>query len=219
MKIKKSQRNSRFFFHRMGLIFFFLPLLILVLGIVLPDRGFSEKENRVLASAPGLKLNQLTSGGFEKQFETYENDQFPLRDLWITLKASADRLMGKVEENGVLLGKNGYLMEEFKSPVQTQYDSTVKAMTDFAQRHSELKQYALIAPNSVNILKDKRPAFAPVTDQNLWLDDPGCLLCLPPGSKGNGNRYFLRRLCQITCNPFFSGNSLCQKRVPLRRKR
>lgn len=74
MKIKKSQRNSRFFFHRMGLIFFFLPLLILVLGIVLPDRGFSEKENRVLASAPGLKLNQLTSGGFEKQFETYEND-------------------------------------------------------------------------------------------------------------------------------------------------
>lgn len=41
----------------MGLIFFFLPLLILVLGIVLPDRGFSEKENRVLASAPGLKLN------------------------------------------------------------------------------------------------------------------------------------------------------------------
>ena len=219
MKIKKSQRNSRFFFHRMGLIFFFLPILILVLGIVLPDRGFSEKENRVLASAPGLKLNQLTSGGFEKQFETYENDQFPLRDLWITLKASADRLMGKVEENGVLLGKNGYLMEEFKSPVQTQYDSTVKAMTDFAQRHSELKQYALIAPNSVNILKDKLPAFAPVTDQNLWLDDPGCLLCLPPGSKGNGNRYFLRRLCQITCNPFFSGNSLCQKRVPLRRKR
>ena len=171
MKIKKSQRNSRFFFHRMGLIFFFLPILILVLGIVLPDRGFSEKENRVLASAPGLTLNQLTSGGFEKQFETYENDQFPLRDLWITLKASADRLMGKVEENGVLLGKNGYLMEEFKSPVQTQYDSTVKAMTDFAQRHSELKQYALIAPNSVNILKDKLPAFAPVTDQNLWLDD------------------------------------------------
>ena len=44
-------------------------------------------------------------------------------------------------------------------------------MTDFAQRHSELKQYALIAPNSVNILKDKLPAFAPVTDQNLWLDD------------------------------------------------
>lgn len=171
MRTKKSQRNSRFFVHRMGLIFFFLPVIVLVLGIVLPDRGFSEKENRVLASAPSLKLNQLASGGFEKQFETYENDQFPLRDLWITLKAGTDRLMGKVEENGVLLGKNGYLMEEFKPPVQTQYDSTVKAISDFAQRHSDLKQYALIAPNSVNILKDKLPAFAPVTDQNVWLDN------------------------------------------------
>lgn len=170
MRTKKTQRNSRFFIHRMGLIFFFLPVIVLVLGIVLPDRGFSEKENRVLASAPDLKLNQIASGGFEKQFETYENDQFPLRDLWITLKAGADRLIGKVEENGVLLGKNGYLMEEFKAPSQTQYDSTVQAMTDFAQRHSELKQYALIAPNSVNILKDKLPAFAPVADQNVWLD-------------------------------------------------
>ncbi len=61
-------------------------------------------------------------------------------------------------------------MEEFKAPEQTQYDSTVKAMTDFAKRHSDMKQYALIAPNSVNILSNKLPAFAPVEDQNTWLD-------------------------------------------------
>ena len=30
---------------------------------------------------------------------------FPLRDLWITLKAGTDRLMGKVESNGVYVGK------------------------------------------------------------------------------------------------------------------
>lgn len=170
MKTKKSQRNLRLFFHRMGLIFFFLPVIVLVLGIIIPDRGFSEKENRVLTGVPDFKLNQIASGGFEKQFETYENDQFPFRDLWITLKAGTDRIMGKVEENGVFLGKNGYLMEAFKAPSQAQYDSTVKAMTDFAQKHSDLKQYALIAPNSVNILKDKLPAFAPVTDQNVWMD-------------------------------------------------
>ena len=150
--MKKSLRNYRLFFHRMGLLFLFIPLIVLILSIVLPDRGFSEKENRVLSSLPHLNGNQIASGGFEKQFETYENDQFPLRDLWITLKAGTDRLMGKVESNGVYVGKSGYLMEEFKAPDQTQYDATVKAMTDFAQKHSDLKQYALIAPNSVNIL-------------------------------------------------------------------
>lgn len=169
--MKKSLRNYRLFFHRMGLLFLFIPLIVLILSIVLPDRGFSEKENRVLSSLPHLNGSQIASGGFEKQFETYENDQFPLRDMWITLKATTDRLMGKVEENGVYLGKNGYLMEGFNAPPQTQYDATVNAMTAFAQKHSDLKQYALIAPNSVNILKSKLPAFAPADDQNPWINN------------------------------------------------
>ncbi len=93
--MKKSLRNHRIFFHRMGLLFLFIPLVVLIISIVLPDKGFSEKENRVLSSRPHLNGSQIASGGFEKQFETYENDQFPLRDLWITLKAGTDRLMGK----------------------------------------------------------------------------------------------------------------------------
>ena len=168
--MKKSLRNYRLFFHRLGLLFFLLPVIVLVSSIILPDTGFSEKENRILASRPALKLDQIISGGYEKQFETYENDQFPLRDMWITLKATTDRLMGKVEENGVYLGKNGYLMEAFNAPSQTQYDATVNAMTSFAQKHPDLKQYALIAPNSVNILKSNLPAFAPADDQNPWID-------------------------------------------------
>ena len=168
--MKKSLRNYRLFFHRLGLLFFLLPVIVLVSSIILPDTGFSEKENRILASRPALKLDQIISGGYEKQFETYENDQFPLRDMWITLKATTDRLMGKVEENGVYLGKNGYLMEAFNAPSQTQYDATVNAMTSFAQKHPDLKQYALIAPNSVNLLKSHLPAFAPADDQNPWID-------------------------------------------------
>lgn len=168
--MKKSLRNYRLFFHRLGLLFFLLPVIVLVSSIILPDTGFSEKENRILASRPALKLDQIISGVYEKQFETYENDQFPLRDMWITLKATTDRLMGKVEENGVYLGKNGYLMEAFNAPSQTQYDATVNAMTSFAQKHSDLKQYALIAPNSVNILKSNLPAFAPTDNQNPWID-------------------------------------------------
>jgi len=74
--MKKSLRNYRLFFHRMGLLFLFVPLAVLIISIILPDRGFSEKENRVLASNPDLNIGQIASGGFEKQFETYENDQF-----------------------------------------------------------------------------------------------------------------------------------------------
>lgn len=61
-------------------------------------------------------------------------------------------------------------MESFQPPSQEQLNATAGAMVNFAQKHPDLKQYALIAPNSVNILSDKLPAFAPAEDQNPYLD-------------------------------------------------
>lgn len=158
------------FFHAMGLTLLIGTLLVLLVSILLPSRSFSEKENRVLASRPPLSPEQLASGDYEKQYETYVNDQFPLRDLWVTVKAGTDRLLGKTDANGVWLGRSGYLMEQFQAPAQERFDATVKAMTDFAARHTDLKEYALIAPTAANILSDKLPAFAPAQDQNIWLD-------------------------------------------------
>ena len=66
--MKKSLRNYRLFFHRMGLLFLFIPLIVLILSIVLPDRGFSEKENRVLSSLPHLNGNQIASGAPQREY-------------------------------------------------------------------------------------------------------------------------------------------------------
>lgn len=168
--MNKRKRNQKYFFHTLGILFLLILLVILIANILLPNRGFSEKENRVLASRPSAQLSQIASGRFEQKYETYVNDQFLLRDFWVGLKAGTDRLLGKTKANGVYLGKDGYLMEEFQPPTQDQLNATAGAMIAFAQKHPELKQYALIAPNAVNILSDKLPAFAPATDQNPYLD-------------------------------------------------
>ena len=165
-----KKRNYKYFFHYMGVAFFLILLLVFLINILTPDKSFSQKENRVLSSKPELNLSQITSRKFSPKYETYVNDQFPLRDTWVTLKAGCDRLMGKTEENGVYLGKDGYLMEAFNPPPQKQLDSTLTAMTDFAQSHSNIKQYALIAPNAVNILEEKLPFAAPAIDQNPYID-------------------------------------------------
>lgn len=171
--MNKKKFGYQYFFRITGTVFAATLLVTAAVNLVKPDRSFSAKENRVLASMPAPDLSQIASGKFEKKFETYVNDQFPLRDFWVTLKASADRAMGKVEGNGVYLGKKGYLMETFTPPSQEQLNQTVTAMTAFAANHPDLKQYALIAPNAVNILKDKLPAAAPVKDQNPYLDALG----------------------------------------------
>lgn len=165
-----KKKSYKYFFQYMGIILFFLLLTVFIINIFTPNRNFSEKENRVLSSRPEMNLSQITSGRFGSKYETYVNDQFVLRDFWVTLKAGCDQIMGKVEENGVYLGKDGYLLESFHAPTQERLDSTLSAMTSFANNHPDLKQYALIVPNAVSILKDKLPAAAPQDSQNPYLD-------------------------------------------------
>ena len=147
--------------------FFFLGSLIA------GDRTFSDKENRMLEQAPGINGGQIISGRYEEKFETYFTDQFLLRDMWIEMKAGFDRLIGRVESNGVYLGKDGYLIEKFTEPDGKNLKETCSAMGDFAKRYGEVKQYAMIVPNAVEILSDKLPAFAPAADQGRYLDALG----------------------------------------------
>ena len=168
--MKKKPNGYRYFYHLTGCLFGIFILAVLIINFIVPDRGFSQKENRVLSSRPAISVSQLTSGKFADGYETYVNDQFFLRDWWITLRATAQRILGNTEGNGVFLGKDGYLMEDFTAPSQERLNRTVTAMTDFAERHSDIPQYALIAPNAVNILSDRLPALAAATDQNPYLD-------------------------------------------------
>ncbi len=50
-----------------------------------PD--YSESERRVLAKFPEVSVENLLSGKFSKEFETYSVERFPLRDGWRAIKA------------------------------------------------------------------------------------------------------------------------------------
>ena len=77
--------------------------------VLLPDRDFSEQENRSLASLPRFSWQKLARGEFAAQVNDYFADQFPLRDTLVGVKAVLEISMGKGENNGILQGKNGAL--------------------------------------------------------------------------------------------------------------
>ena len=54
--------------------------VFLVAGAVLPDREFSQIENRSLEQLPAPSLKTVLSGEFMSDFESYTTDQFPGRD-------------------------------------------------------------------------------------------------------------------------------------------
>ena len=65
-------------------------LLVLTLslwGIFKSDDAVSESERRPLKQFPLFSAQEVLSGRFQSNFESYTLDQFPLRDRFRTLKA------------------------------------------------------------------------------------------------------------------------------------
>lgn len=77
-------------------------------GICKSDDAVSESERRPLKQFPTLNGEEVLSGRFQSNFESYTLDQFPLRDEFRTLKAlSVCDLFGEKDNNGIYVA-DGY---------------------------------------------------------------------------------------------------------------
>ncbi len=102
------------------LLFGFSAALILV-----PDRTFSQQENRSLTALPQLTVRKLATGEYASNVNDYFADQFPMRDWLVGQKGIAELVLGKGENNGILLGENGQLARRLFS-IKTVSGETVK---------------------------------------------------------------------------------------------
>lgn len=134
-------------------------------------KTFSETENRVLQLKPNFSIERLFEGRFISKYEKYKVDQFFDRDFWIDVKVKTDKLLLKKSSNGVYLGKDDYLLEDFEKPVEENVSKNLKAINAFSEKYKDVKQYMLISPTAVSILNDKLPMAAPVEDQQKYLDN------------------------------------------------
>ncbi|MCC8436452.1 hypothetical protein HP567_018060 [Brevibacillus sp. M2.1A] len=153
-----------------GLMFLLFILIVAVLNILTPDQAFSESENRVLEKRPPFSLRSLLAGKFTSDYETYITDQFAFRDVWIGLKTDADRVMGKKDSNDVYLSKDGYLIQHFSSPLDTEVNDRVQAIQSIHQTTPDLRKYIMLVPTAAALLRDKLPAYAPMGDEHAALN-------------------------------------------------
>lgn len=141
-----------------------------LLNLLVPDREYSSAEKRSLASFPQISPERVADGSFMEQFDDYQTDQFAGRDLWMVLKTTAERLMGKNESHGVYLCEDGSLMERFDEPDAALFEKTVRAAADFAERYDGTDMYFLLVPNGVSVQKELLPDYAPTADQDDYID-------------------------------------------------
>lgn len=147
-----------------GTLIIFIGFMSLI-GFFAPEKSFSEMENRRLEEQPEFSMKKLFGGNYTSSYEKYVSDQFPFRNFFIGVKSDCERISGKVENNEVYLGKDGYLFEKFKTPQREEFEKKIDAINSFAISNPNVGKYFILVPNSVKILEDKLPKFAPIDDE------------------------------------------------------
>lgn len=156
-------------------VFCLLVFGFAVATIIKPPSEFSETENRVLAGKPEVRIDTILNGDFEADYEEYLTDQFVMRNQWISLKTSVERLLGKRESKDIYFAEDGYLIEKHTGVFGTQMAGrNATALTKFVQQYEG--QFGaghisvLIVPNAVDILQDKLPPLAESGKGNDYLE-------------------------------------------------
>ncbi len=150
-------------------IFLAFISIFFLMNLILPDRDFSENENRYLEQLPKFSFENLFEGKFTADFEDYVTDQFVFRDGWTSLKARAELLIGKDENKGIFLCDGERLIEAFEKPNMDDIDFSLSSIDTLAQK-STAKVYFALIPSAAEIHSDLLPKGAPNHSQKELID-------------------------------------------------
>ena len=143
-------------------IFMTVWIVIIVVNFIWPKQTFSQEENRMLATIPRFSFESFVNGDYLNGVNDYINDHFAFRNIYLKLNSWWEvSVMGKKENNGVYIGKDGYLFEKFKygEEEKEKVKNNVSAISNFAETMQEINipTYFVLVPNSIYINSDKLP--------------------------------------------------------------
>lgn len=136
-----------------------------ICSVLLPQKNYSNNENRYLENYPEVSFANVLSGEFQEKFEMAFSDQFIGRDNWMKYSTSIVKLIGYREISGVYIGKDGYYITKTTQDMidQKQYVKNLHYV-EYLGTQMEGKVSLLLAPSSGTILQDKLPDQAPYYD-------------------------------------------------------
>lgn len=160
-----------------AVIFCGLLVLSIITGIVTPDLDYSENEKRLLAQFPEISFESFFSGELGDDTENYLADQIPGRNGWIAVKTMAERAAGKKEDNGVIFGKDGYLIDKFDSCNEKQYRTNLEAVKRLADilKEDYIDTRLMLIPTAAEIMVNKLPAGVPEKSQKDMISYAGSM--------------------------------------------
>ncbi len=157
---KKYAKENRALNIALTAAFFAFIYIFAILFWIIPDKDVSEEENRALATAPKFSFGALADGSYTADFGKYMADQFPARNFFVGMKAGAERILLRGENNGVIFADDGYLVKRFDDPNETVLNANVSnicAFKSFAEQKG-LNVTVALAGRETDVASSVMPA-------------------------------------------------------------
>ncbi len=123
-----------------------------------PAEDYSESERRALADLPLLNMETVLSGKFMKNFETYAQDQFPLRDGFRRLKALSTLYLFREKDNNGIYQAEGYVSKLEYPLKQSMLEHAVSRFDYIAENYlagTDVKAYFSVVPDKNYFLAEE----------------------------------------------------------------
>ena len=164
-------------------------------------KKYSVFEKRDLAPFPKTNVKTITKAKFQSGLDNFLNDHVVFRDQCIYATTMVDKLMGRAEKADVYFGKDGYLIEKSISAKPAKIKENVMYLSEFVnlagKSFGNKNVKVVLIPNKENVLTDKMPKYAPISDDNikmksmLWdsLKDKKMIVDLTKGLQKHKDEY------------------------------
>ena len=145
----------------------FVVLSLSVIGILMPDKEFSDMENRQLMEAPKLNSKKLASGEYTGALGKYVAEQFPFRDWFIGVKAYSELTQLKCENNGVVYTAEA-LISKPKNDISRLSENLM--CIDYFAKQNNLSITVAPIPRTADVFSEFLPVGYPKNnDYNVWV--------------------------------------------------
>lgn len=147
-------------------VLFCLLLSFGVCTFAIPQKDFSESENRYLEKLPSFSFSSLFSGDYTKSLSSFLSDHFPLREKFVSLQTKLKLLSGKKDIENTYIGKDGFLFEKVTDADidQKRFENNLSVIEKLAVDNPQTPFDVMLVPSSGCILKNKLPTFASCYD-------------------------------------------------------
>ena len=125
-----------------------------ILTIILPDKEFSEEENRILQQSPQIDAKSIINGDFQQQINEYLTDQMILRSGFMRVYALTQKTLGKSEYNGIYVCDDNWIIETYKETENTeQIAEKFRKIADNANADCTI----MLVPTAVSVYDEVLP--------------------------------------------------------------